>query len=162
MANELSTVQKLEGMMKELITINMETSVKVENIGAKVNAVEQRMNEFENNSELTTQQRNNVRHTVSKQVYKLLELPERKSDWSREDRVKAKKYSQLFHQRCYSEVSKKGHLYSPYGTTISQNYIQAIKDIEAWTPSNSVAGLMREADDNAYATRVAKEQGYTN
>lgn len=160
MSNELTVISKLETMMQDLISMNMDTAKSIERIDRKVDTVEKRMNDFENNSEITTQQRNTVRRTVNAQVYKLLGLPEKKSSWNLDDKVKAKKYSQLFHQRCYSEVSKKGHLSAPYGTTTSQNFIAAVNDIEAWTPSNGIAGLMAEADENAMANRIAKEEGY--
>ena len=126
----------------------------------EINDIRGDISEMKNNAEITTQQRNRVRKAVNRQVYKVLGLPESRSSWDKEDCVKYKKYSHIFHQRCYAEVTKKGHLSSPYGTTIAQNYIQAINDIEAWTPSNGIDGLMKEADDNAYANRIAKEQGY--
>ena len=164
--NELSNfegdnnVVKLEGMMKELINMSIGTNKKIVELSADVSNLGKRMDDFENNSEVTTAQRNDIRRAVNRQVYMLLEVPARKQDWTLEDRIKVKKYSQLFHQRCYSETSRKGHLASPYGTTISQNFIQAIRDIEAWTPSNGIDGLMREADENATATKIASEQGY--
>lgn len=158
--NELSTITKLEGMMKDLVSISIQSEKKIDAIGTKVNSVEKRMDDFENNSELTTQQRNSVRRAVNKQVYSLLQLPERKCDWSKADKITAEKYSRLFHQRCYSEVAKRGHLAQPYGTTIAQNFIQAINDIEAWVPSQGIDGLKLEADEAAEARRIAREQGY--
>ena len=116
--------------------------------------------EIRDNSEVTTQQRCNIRRSVHKHICSMLSIPVNSRDWTLEDRVKSEKYSKIFHQRCYSEVAKKGHLGSPYGTTIAINYLQAIQDIEAWTPSNGISGLMKEADDNATAKKIAREQGY--
>lgn len=158
--NELSTVTKLENMMQELISININSEKKIDKLSDRVDSVASRMDDFEKNSEVTTQQKNTIRRAVRKQVYTVLGLPEKKSDWSLENKLDAKKYSALFFQRCYSETTHKGHLSSPYETTISQNFTQAIRDIEAWTPSNGVAALKKEADDNAIARKIAEEQGY--
>lgn len=160
-------VEELNGMMQRLIQISINTQnsvgeidTKVKKIGDKVTAVSKRMDDFEENSELTTQQRNTIRRTVNQQVYRLLDLPDYKADWTVEDKIKVKKYSHIFHQRCYSEVAKKGHLSTPYGTTKSKDFVQAIEDIEAWTPKNGIKELLQEADENAAATKAAREGGY--
>lgn len=153
--NEISNITKLENMMSQLIEIQMDTSKDVKLIDTKVNKIEKRVADIENNYEITTQQRTTIRKTVTKQVYKLLGLPEDKRVMTLEDRVIMQKYSQMFHQRCYAEVARKGHLGSPYGTTTSQNFIPAIKDIEAWIPSNGIEGLKAEADMNRKAKKMA-------
>lgn len=158
--NELSNVSKLEVMMMELVNMQKETINDVKDVKNTVNQVKKRVADIENNYEITTQQRTNIRRTVTKQVYKLLGLPEKRSGWSIEHNITMQKYSQIFHQRCYSETAKKGHLGTPYGTTTTRNYVDAIKDIEAWTPNNGIGGLMKEADDNALARLIANNQGY--
>lgn len=158
--NELNAISKLENMMQELISMNMDTAKSIVQIDKKVDNVEKRMDEFENHSEITTQQANTIRRAVHKQVGKLLRLPENKMDWTENDKLTAARYSQLFHSRCYTEVTKFGHLGQPYAATISQNFISAINDIEAWTPSNGIEGLKMEADENARVRRRAKEEGY--
>ncbi len=157
---ELTPMVRLESMMKELIQIETGSAKKIENIDQRTTSVEKRMDAWENNTELTTQQRNQVRRAVTRRVYELLELPPKKFDWSTEDRFISEKYSKLFHSRCYSEVSKQGHLMSPYGETTQKNFTEAIKDIEAWIPANGISGLKKEADENALARKIAQEMGY--
>lgn len=149
-------IVELRDMMERLMMLNIKSNTKIDAIDNKVNAVEKRMNNFENNSEVTTQQKNNIRRAVNKQVCKVLGIPEKKDERSFNDKITIHKYSQIFHQRLYTEVSHKGHLSQPYETTIQQNYIQAIMDIEAWTPSNGIAALKQEADENANAREIAR------
>ena len=158
--NEVANITKLETMMMQLVEMQKESMKDVKVIDSKVDNIDRRVTDLENNYEITTQQRGNIKKTVSKQVYKLLGLPNKTSEWTEEHRLIREKYSNIFHRRCYTEASRKGHLAYPYGTTTVQNYVDAIKDIEAWTPSNGIAGLMREADENAKARLIAKAQGY--
>lgn len=149
--NELSTTQKLEAMMKDLISINMETAKKVDNMDTRISSIEKRTEHLENDVQLTTQQRNTIRRAVHNQVLKVLELPERKSEWKTEHYILSQKYSSIFHARCYVEVASLGHLAKPYGDTTQRNFIDAIKDIEAWIPKNGIDGLKEEADKNRLA-----------
>ena len=116
--------------------------------------------DIKDNYEITTQQAKNIRVAVHKQVCKLLGVSCKSYEYSLEDRILMDKYGSLFHSRCYSEVARKGHLASPYASTTNQNYIPAIADIEAWTPSKGIEGLKKEADDSALARKIALEQGY--
>lgn len=158
--NELANITKLETMMQQLITIQMDTQSDVKGINSKVDDLGKRVDDIENNYEVTTQQRLTIKKAVNKQVYKLLGLPDKRSEWSLSDKVLMEKYSHIFHQRCYSEVSRLGHLGNPYGTTTSANFISAVKDIEAWCPTGGIESLKQEADENAVARKIAKEQGY--
>lgn len=157
MKNEISVTQKLEGMMKELVSINMDTAKKVDRIEDTVIDLGKRTERLENDVQLTTQQRNTIRRVVHSQVLKILELPARKSDWTAEHYILSERYSSIFHARCYTEVSGYGHLAKPYGDTTQKDYIAAIKDIEAWTPRNGIDGLKREADLNR-AARISVNQ----
>lgn len=158
--NELSTVEKLENMMKELMTINIGSAKRIEVIETDVKAVSDRMDNFERNAEVTTQQKNTLRRTVNRQICTLLNVNPKKYERSLEEQTIYEKYSSLFHRRCYSEVSRLGHLATPYECTTAQNFIQAIRDIEGWTPSNGIDGLKGEADRDAAARKSAREQGY--
>lgn len=129
-------------------------------ISKEIKSVKDEFETMKASAEITTEQRRLIKRAVNTQVYKILDLPEHKENLTIEDRVTIRKYSRIFHQRCYAEVSRMGHLGNPYGTTIARNYTQAIRDIEAWTPSNGISGLMKEADDNALARKIAREQGY--
>lgn len=149
--NEISTTQKLEAMMKDLISINMETAKKVDNMDSRISSIEKRTEHLENDVQLTTQQRNTVRKAVHNQVLKILQLPERKNEWKVEHYILSQKYSSIFHARCYVEVASLGHLAKPYSDTTQRNFIDAIKDIEAWIPRNGIDGLKEEADKNRVA-----------
>ena len=151
MNNELSTTQKLETMMRDLISINMDTVKKVDNMDGRISNIEKRTERLENDVQLTTQQRNTVRKAVHKQVIKVLELPDKKSEWKASHYVLSQKYSSIFHARCYVEVASLGHLAKPYGDTTQRNFVDAIKDIEAWIPRNGIDGLKEEADKNRIA-----------
>ena len=144
--NEVSTTQRLENMMKELLTINVDVSKKVDGLDDRINGVEKRMDRMENDVQLTTARRNTVRRAVHAQVLRVLELPERKADWTPEHYAVSEAYSGIFHQRCYVEVSSFGHLARPYGDTTQRNFLPAIRDVEAWTPANGINGLKAEAD----------------
>lgn len=80
MSNELSTTQKLETMMRDLININMDTAKKVDNMDGRISNIEKRTERLENDVQLTTQQRNTIRKAVHNQVLKVLELPDKKSE----------------------------------------------------------------------------------
>lgn len=149
--SNVPVTQKLESMLKELLSLEIVTSKKVDNIENRLTNVEKRQDQHERETQLTTQQRNTIRRTVTRQVYMLLGLPADKRQWTTSDRMVASKYSNIFHRRCYSEVSRRGHLASPYGDTTQGNFVSASKDIEAWTPSNGIKGLKKEADDNRLA-----------
>lgn len=112
------------------------------------------------NGEVTTREKRQIKKAVTRRVYELLGIPANKKDWDQPMRVYFKKYSHIFHSRCYAEVSRMGHLASPYEETAKKDYTDAIKDIEAWTPSNGITGLKKESDDNAIARKIAREQGY--
>ena len=137
-----------------------ELTIKVDGFYDWQRVSEQRLDNLENEEEITTQQKRHIRATAAKQVYSVLGLPPKKKDWSVSDHVVYAKYHRLFFKRCYIETSWKGHLASPYEETTRRNYTDAIKDIEAWTPLGGVAGLMREADENAAARLEAKREGY--
>lgn len=154
MSNEISTTQKLEAMMRDLITINMDTAKKVDNMDGRISNIEKRTERLENDVQLTTQQRNTVRKAVHAQVLKILELPEKKSEWKPNHYIVSNKYSSIFHARCYVEVSSLGHLAKPYGDTTQKDFVDAIKDIEAWIPRNGIDGLKEEADMNREARHL--------
>ena len=167
MSNELMGGEFLTRLEMILENQNMKVLNKVGEISKKVDVLderyslhEERLDYLENEEEVTTAQKRNLHSAVTKQVYGVLGLPLKKRDWTLEDKVISQKYSSLFFGRCYAETARKGHLASPYEETTKRNYADAIKDIEAWTPSNGIEALKKEADDNALARKIAQEQGY--
>ena len=164
--NELieKNISDMQAMMQRLMEISISNTNEMKNdlrnMGTKIDTVEKRMDTFENNAEVTTQQKNSLRRAVNRQVCALLRVNPKKHERSLEEQTTYEKYSSLFHRRCYSEVSKQGHLATPYECTTAQNFIQAVNDIEGWIPSNTVEGLKQEADRDAIARKIAREQGY--
>ena len=139
-------------------------SDKVDNIDRNFNSYKKetnkRFDQIENQEEITYKQQNAIDAAVSKTVYGLLGIGSNPEKWSVEERTINAKYGKLFRKRLRMEVSNKGHLAYPYRTTQKGNFVNAINDIEAWVPRNGITGLMKEADDNALARKIAREQGY--
>lgn len=121
---------------------------------------DKRFDQLENHEEITYEQQNIIDSLISQVVYSRLGIGDKPSKWTIEERVINNKYGKLFRRRLRKEVANKGHLAYPYRTTQKGNFVDACKDIEAWYPRNGVDELKREADDNAIARKIAKEQGY--
>ena len=124
---------------------------------------EERMDMLElkfDSSEITNQQAKRIRNEVYKMVCQYLKIPYATTQRTDQQRLIASKYSKAFHMRCYNEVSKMGHLASPYRETKKSDFVQAMRDIEAWYPIGGPKGLIAEIDRNAEARRIAKNAGY--
>ena len=132
----------------------------VDEVKNDVGVIKERMDTIEFKEEITYEQQNAIDSAVSISVYKLLGIGTNPSKWTVDERTINEKYGKIFRRRLRKEVTNKGHLAYPYRTTHKGNFVDAIKDIEAWTPRNGIAGLMKEADDNALARKIAREQGY--
>ena len=135
-------------------------SKKVDSVEETVNGIKVDIEYMKYREEITYEQQNAINAAVSRTVYGLLGIKNKPSSWTVEERTINAKYGKMFRKRLRIEVSDKGHLAYPYRTTQKGNFANAIKDIEAWTPRNGIAALMKEADDNALARRIAQEQGY--
>lgn len=110
------------------------------------------------NRVVNKQERRTIRRAVHRRVFELLELPWKvgKEEWTRKQRDDYALYSNQFHRSCYSEVSKLGHLGSPYDETLGKFYDESLKDIEAWYPDCGVDGLKRKAEENMADRERAK------
>lgn len=128
-----------------------ELSMAVQNVEKKFNDHDERINRLENDEEITTKQKKQIRSAVARRVYTILELPSKRSEWDRNNYINEAKYGKLFFKRCYSEVAKLGHLTSPYESTPKKYYDDAMKDIEAWFPIDGIEGLKLIADKKAEA-----------
>lgn len=165
--NELSNISKLETMMAQLIEMQtdgqktmLQTNKKVERLSETVDVMNARVSALETSEEITYSQQNTIDSLVSQIVYERLGISGKPSEWTIEERTINQKYGKLFRKRLRKEVSSKGHLAYPFRTTQKGNFKQACEDIEAWYPRNGIDALKREADDNALARRIAREQGY--
>lgn len=158
--SELSTVGKLERMMMELLTIETGTSKKVDDLCIKHDAVAKRVDALENETEVTTQQKNSIRRAVHRQVYSLLDIPYKEKERTEDDKIKKEKYFGAFCRRCYAEVSRMGHLATPYEATKQQYFADVIRDIEGWTPSMGIAPLIDQTDEEARIRLKVKAMGY--
>lgn len=126
----------------------------------EMNSVKEDINFLKNDVHLTHAQKLSIKQAVSDRVYYLLGIPRNKADRTKEQEVIAYKYGKLFHSRCRRDVTKLGHLMIPEDMTPNKFFDEAIKDIEAWVPAGGVSRLKEEADSNAIARMVAKNQGY--
>lgn len=148
--------QNVNALVGTIVGIGKE----VEGIKDDVTTIKGEVEQLKYSEEITYEQQNTIDSAISKTVYNLLGVGVNPEKWTVEERTISAKYGRLFRKRLRLEVSNKGHLAYPYRTTKKGNYVSAINDIEAWIPRNGIAGLMKEADDNALARKIAKEQGY--
>lgn len=126
----------------------------------ELSSVKNDITDLKFNEEITYDQQKSIDEIISKTVYSLLGIGLNPTKWSIDERATNKKYGRLFRKRLRYEVSNKGHLAYPYRTTRKGNFVAACKDIEAWIPRYGIEALKKEADDNAEARRIAREQGY--
>lgn len=169
--NEIGThnfsMQELMNLVGQTNLNVNQIAVKVQDVSKKVDSfeesmlrIENRMDGLENREEITYEQQNTIDSLVSQVVYSRLGIGNEPAKWSVKERLINKKYGRLFRSRLRREVSNKGHLAFPFRTTKKGNFVDACKDIEAWQPRYGIEALKREADDNAIADKIAKEQGY--
>lgn len=158
--NSGNEISEYRGMLQRLIELGIGTSEKVDQLSGKVGQMEKRMDGFEFNEEITYTQQQALNTLICKIVRLRLGINPKKSEWSDEERLISEKYGKLFSKRLRQEVSNKGHLAYPFRATRKGNYQAALEDIEAWVPRNGIESLKKEADDNAMARRIAREQGY--
>lgn len=145
------------GMMEAVTTVSQAMSTivgEVSGIKTEMSKMRNDIDFLKDNAEITNAQRGYIRKVARNRVYTLLGLPLRKADMSEADKIVAVKYLSMFFNRCYSETSNLGHLNIPIGTTPKKNYDDAIRDLEAWTPSNGINGLKSEADEAARIRRM--------
>ena len=155
----------LEQMMRAVtLSANTVTSLvqSVGQLGTNVASLTDEMREvkkdvdyLKNTAEIGYEQRKTIRDAIKNRVYTVMDVPMRREDRSENDKIALKKYSSLFFNRCYSEVSKKGHLAQPYGMTTRENFQYALRDIEAWQPAGGVDALKEEAEENIRIKRLA-------
>lgn len=155
--------QNVNSVAKDVRTLAGEVgnlSKTIEEVKGDVSIMKGDIETMKYREEITYEQQNAIDNAVSKAVYSLIGVSGNPSKWTLEERTVNQKYGKLFRKRLRMEVSNKGHLAYPYRTTKKGNFIDAIRDIESWTPRNGITGLMKEADDNALARKIAREQGY--
>lgn len=153
----VNKVDSLSGSMGNLTKVVEEIKTEFGNFRDEITT---EVDDIKNKTEIDDDQRKVIRKLVSAVVSRRLGINEnaRKRTW--DEKMINQKYCPMFSQTLYSEVSNKGHLASPYGKTIKENYVRACEDIEAWYPREGIAGLKERADENARIRKIAKEQGY--
>lgn len=160
-ATHSSETLQLSQMMEQLLTLNIGMSKHITNIDNQMANIDERVTNLENNAEVTTTQATYIRNAVHRHVCELLGVHINRSERDEAENLIMAKYSDLFHKRCYTEVARHGnHLGRPYSSTRKADYVNAIKDIEAWVPSNTINGLKKEADENARINLQARKEGY--
>lgn len=138
-----------------------EISKKVDSFDEEIQVVKKDINFMKNERPIERREANKIKRAVSKRVCELLEVPFKKSERSLEDQVKYEKYSRKLFGVCYSEIPYEGHMAkSSYLDTPKGYYDAALKDIESFIPFSGMGNFYVEADKEALAKRIAKEQGY--
>lgn len=172
----MNEIEKHDFSMQELMNLVGQTNLNINSMANKVREVsdkvdsfeksivniEDRMDNLETREEITYEQQNTIDSLISQVVYSRLGIKSEPAKWSISERTINKKYGRLFRSRLRREVSNKGHLAYPFRTTKKGNFKDACKDIEAWFPKYGIDALKREADENAIADKIAREQGYLN
>lgn len=125
-------------------------SNRVDDLDVKFNAFEDRMDNYELNEEVTTEQEKTISRIANKRVYEIIGS----------DEFEDVKYHMTFIQNLYSDARKYAFLGSSISTTKKRDYQRVIDYIEAWIPRCGCVELKRKADKRAVAKRKAKELGY--
>lgn len=160
--NKVTTLATAMEQMANAVTSTNHTvtalATQIRGVSDKLDAMDTRLTNLEDNAEITTEQRKAIKRAVKRKVYDLLKLPMKRQDWSEKHKIDSHKYGSLFFSHCYSEVSSLGHLASPYGLTTKANYADAIKDIGEWTPLGGVSALKKEAEENIRIRKIIYEK----
>lgn len=122
----------------------------VSKINDKVDNLDGRMYQLENNEEITTAQKNEIIRKVSKRAFEIIG----------DDLYEQEKYKQIFIKRLYADAKKYTGLGARTECTKKGDYQRVIDYIEAWTPSCGCANLKRRADEKAMARMYARNSGY--
>ena len=102
-----------------------------------------------------------LKRAIGRRVCELLEVPYDKKQRTLEDQIKYNKYSGKLFGRCYTEIPNDGHLaISSYLDTPIGEFDAAMRDIESFTPHCGMLEFYKQADRDALANKIKKEQGY--
>lgn len=114
-----------------------------------MNTVNEQIYQLQNNEEITTNQRKNIRNAVNERVKTLFPT----------DLDKAR-YRATAYKRCYSDMQRSYGMATPYETTPKCMYQSVMDGIVAWIPHGGVEALKREVDEKAKAKKQARDEGY--
>lgn len=138
-----------------------EVSTEVSAVSDRMDLIEKDVNFIKSEQPISRREAGRIRKRVSKRVCELLEVPYRRSERTVEQQVKYKKYSRKLFGVCYAEIPYDGNMAkSSYLDTPKGKYEDAMKDIDAFVPSSGMANFYAEADKEAIARKIAREQGY--
>lgn len=122
----------------------------VDDIGNNVTKLGDRIDQLEQNEEITTTQQEVINELARKRVLEIIG----------DDPLEVQKYLRIFIQRLYKETRQNAGLGSKIARTKKCDYQRCIDYIEAWIPSCGCASLRAKADANAKARLEAKKLGY--
>ena len=100
-----------------------------------MNTVNEQIYQLQNNEEITTAQRKNIRNAVANRVNVLFPT-----------KFDKKTYHPTAYKRCYSDMQREYGMGVPYETTPKCNYQQAMEGIVAWIPRGGVEKLKNDVD----------------
>ena len=139
--NILKSLSAIGGLLQQTNSVVEEHSEKISNISDHLALYDQRLNKYENDSEITTEQCKEMKAAVSRRVYKILECH------GITDCTEQKKYSHALHSRCWAECRRHSGIASSYPRTKKKDYDQAMEVIEAWVPSEGFSSIKTRCDE---------------
>lgn len=136
-------------------------SKKVDLFDERIEAVEKDINFIKYERPIERREAGKIKRAVSKRVCELLRVPYKKKDRTLEEQVRYEKYSRRLFGRCYAEIPFEGHMAKgSYLDTPKREFDSTMKDIEVYIPTSGMTAFFEEADKEALAKKIAKEQGY--
>lgn len=122
----------------------------VKDLKDDVSNIAMRMDNIEQNEEITTTQEANIVTAAKRRVCEIVgSTPEEYN-----------KYYRIFIQNLYKDARRYASLGSSISRTRKRDYQRCIDYIDAWDPIGGCAKLKRKADENAKARLKAKSLGY--
>lgn len=122
----------------------------ITNVNDKIDKLDSRIDNLEQNEEITTEQSERIRSCAQMRISEILG----------DDPLDRKKYYRIFIQHLYHDTRAYAGLGSKIDRTRKSNFQSCINYIEAWLPNCGISELKNRADNNAKANREAKNLDY--
>lgn len=148
-SNTESTAVVLKRLEAQETLING-ISKTVDSLNSNMGVMNDRMDKFEYQIEITTTQVEDIKRNARRRVYEILGG----------DDYEHEKYYRTFIGRLYSDTRKFAGLGSKIDRTRKGDYQRCMDYIEGWTPTGGSKNLKDEIDKKAKARKKAKKNGY--
>jgi vacuolar-type H+-ATPase subunit I/STV1 len=148
-----SNAESTAVMMKELDLAKQAIGglvSKVNEIGDGMTVITDRMNNLEQNEEITETQAETLNRKIKKRIAEIL-------GFNQDDIAK---YFRPFIFACYKDMRQYHGMAGSYRRTKKRDYQRIIDQVEAWIPSEGIMKLKEKIDKRAEANRKAIQEGY--